>query len=61
MQFSEDDDGRDIGTILLTVIVTVALGALAYAYGSSRSVMQTAYIPAIERTVPNIVPNQPQF
>ena len=57
MTFS-DDDGHDIGAILLTVIVTAVLGAMVYAYNSWGN-LQTAYLPTIERTVPAIVPNQP--
>jgi len=57
MRLSEDD--HDIGTILLTVIVTVVLGAMVYAYNSWGN-LQTAYMPAIERTVPTIVPCQPE-
>jgi hypothetical protein len=58
MRFSEDD--HDIGTIILTVIVTVVLGAGVYAYNSRPSV-HTAYAPSIEKTVPTIVPNTPEF
>jgi len=54
--FSDDD--RDMGAIILTVIVTVVLGAMVYAYNSWGSV-QTAYMPTIERTVPIIVPSRP--
>lgn len=57
MSFSDDDD-HDIGAILLTVIVTVVLGAMVYAYNSWGN-LQTAYMPAIERTVPTIVPSLP--
>ena len=58
MRFS-DDDG-DIDVVFLTVTVTIALGAMVYAYKSS-SVLQTAEIPAIERTIPTIVPSQPRL
>jgi hypothetical protein len=58
MRFSESEDDHDIGAILLTVIVTVVLGAVLYTY-HSWSNLQTAYLPAIEQTVPTIVPNQP--
>jgi hypothetical protein len=54
------EDDRDIGTILLTVTATIVLGAMVYAY-SSWGVLQTAYIPAVERTVPAIVPSQPRL
>ena len=56
MRFSEDD--HDIGTIVSTVVITLVVGALVYAY-NSRSTIIAAYIPSIERTVPNIVPSQP--
>ena len=56
MRIVEDD--YDSGTILLTVVVTVVLGGMVYSY-SSRDILQTAYMPAIERTVPTIVPTQP--
>jgi hypothetical protein len=58
MRFSESEDDHDIGAILLTVIVTVVLGAIVYTY-NSWSNLQTAYLPSIEQTVPAIVPNQP--
>jgi hypothetical protein len=58
MHFSDDD--HDIGTILLTMIATVVLGVMAYAY-NSRSVLQIAHIPAVERTVPTIVPSEPRL
>jgi hypothetical protein len=58
MRFSESEDDHDIGAILLTVIVTVVLGAMVYAYNSWGN-LQTAYMPSIEQTVPTIVPGQP--
>jgi hypothetical protein len=61
MTFSDDDDDdhdHDIGAILLTIIVTVVLGAMVYAYNSWGD-LKTASMPAIERTVPTIVPSQP--
>jgi hypothetical protein len=57
MRFSDHDD-HDIGAILLTVIVTVVLGAMVYAYNSWGN-LQTAYMPAFERTVPTIVQSRP--
>ena len=57
MSFSDDDD-HDIGAILLTVIVTVLVGAAVYSYNSWGN-LQTAYMPALERTVPTIVPSLP--
>jgi hypothetical protein len=58
MRFSEDD--HDIGTIILTVIVTLVLGAGIYAY-TSRPSVQTAFAPSLEKTVPTIVPSTPRF
>ena len=58
MRLAEDD--HDIGTIVLTVIMTVLLGGLVFAY-STGHLMQTAYLHSVERTVPTIVPNQPQL
>ena len=58
MRFSESEDDHDIGAILLTVIVTVVLGAALYAY-SSWGNLQTASMPSIVQTVPTIVPSQP--
>jgi len=58
MRFSEDD--HDIGTIILTVIVTLVIGAGVYAYNSKPSI-QTAFAPAMEKTVPTIVPSTPRF
>ena len=54
------DDDYDIGTIVLTIIMTVMLGGLVFAY-STGHLMQTAYSHSVERTVPTIVPNQPQL
>ena len=56
MTYSQDD--HNIGTIVSTVVVTLVVGALVYAY-NNRSTITAEYIPSIERTVPNIVPNQP--
>jgi len=36
----------------------VVLGAMVYAYNSWGN-LQTAYMPAVERTVPTIVPSLP--
>jgi hypothetical protein len=58
MRLAKDD--HDIGTIVLTVIMTVLLGGLIYAYGSGH-LMQSAYLHSPERTVPTIVPNQPRL
>ena len=55
-----ENDDHDIGTIILTVIVTVVLGAGIYAYSRTSS-FQTALGPVMEKTVPTIVPNMPQF
>jgi hypothetical protein len=57
MTFSDDD--HDIGAILLTVIVTVVLGAMVYAYNSWGNLQTANYMPTVERTVPTIVPSQP--
>ncbi len=61
MRVSDDDEGGALGTVVITAVVTVVLCALIYAYNSSRSILEAAYIPAIERTVPAIVPGQPEF
>ncbi len=53
-------DDYDIGAIVLTIIMTVLLGGLVFAYSSGR-LMQTAYSHSVERTVPTIVPHQPQL
>jgi hypothetical protein len=58
MRFSEDD--HDIGTIALTVIMTLVLGVGIYAYHSTPSV-QTAFEPTLQKTVPTIVPSTPRF
>jgi hypothetical protein len=58
MRFAEDD--HDIGTIVLTVIMTVLLGGLVFAY-STGHLMQTTYLQSVERTMPTIVPKQPQL
>jgi hypothetical protein len=57
MRFAED---HDIGTVILTVIITLMLGGMIYVYNSHDSI-KTAFLPAFDRTVPSIVPSGPQL
>jgi hypothetical protein len=57
--FSEDND---FGPIVVTVVlVTLVVGAAIYGWNRYEKVQTALNFPAIERTVPMIVPNQPQF
>jgi hypothetical protein len=56
------DDRSDLGAIVIAVVVaTVAAGAFIYAWNRAGVVQTALNVPAIERTVPDIVPNQPMF
>jgi hypothetical protein len=56
------DDNGDMGIIVLTVvIVTLITGAGLYAFNRYETIRTALNIPAIERTVPSIVPQQPQI
>ncbi len=56
------DDDNDIGPIVVAVVLgTLVVGAFLYGWNRYYSVQTALNIPTIERTVPNIVPNQPQF
>lgn len=57
--FSEDNE---LGLIVVTVVlVTLVAGAAIYAWNRYEKVQTAFNFPGIERTVPIIVPNQPQF
>jgi len=47
--------------VFLTVTVTIALGAMRLRDKSVRAVLQTAEIPAVERTIPTSLPSQPRL
>ena len=56
------DDSNDFGAIVIAVVVaTVAAGAFIYAWNRAGVVQTALNVPSIERTVPDIVPNQPMF
>jgi hypothetical protein len=56
------DDDNDLGPIVLTVVLTTLVaGAFIYGWNRYDKVRTALNIPAIERTVPAIVPNQPLF
>jgi hypothetical protein len=56
------DDDSDVGPIVITVVLTTLVaGAFIYGWNRYNTVQTALNIPAIERTVPPIVPNQPQF
>jgi|1185.fasta_scaffold846571_1 hypothetical protein len=57
MRFAED---HDIGTVILTVIITMMLAGMVYLYNSHDGV-KTAFLSTFERTVPTIVPSGPQL
>lgn len=51
----------DQRTAYVTVVLgTLAAGVLIYGWNRYETVQTALNIPAIERTVPPIVPNQPQ-
>lgn len=56
------DSDNDLGPVVVAVVLgTLVAGAFVYVWNRQES-LQTAWnVPAIERTVPNIVPNQPRF
>jgi hypothetical protein len=54
------DEDNDIGTIGMVVAVTLVLGAIVYTYTKDDG-FQTALLPAIDKTVPTIVPAGPQI
>ena len=57
--FSEDSD---LGPIVVTVVLgTLVAGAFIFGWNRYEKVQTALNIPGIERTVPTIVPNQPQF
>jgi hypothetical protein len=61
-EFAMTDDDNDIGPIVVAVVLgTLVVGAFLYGWNRYESVQTALNIPTIERTVPNIVPNQPQF
>jgi hypothetical protein len=56
------DDSNDFGAIVIAVVVaTVAAGAFIYAWNRAGVVQTALNVPSIERTIPDIVPNQPMF
>lgn len=60
---SSFDDDSDFGTIVFAVLATtLVLGSFIYLYNSGSEPIQTAYrFPiTIDKTVPSIVPSQPQ-
>ena len=56
------DDDNDIGPIVVAVVLgTLVVGAFLYGWNRYDAVQTALNIPTIERTIPTIVPNQPQF
>jgi hypothetical protein len=56
------DGDNDLGPVVVTVVLgTLIAGAFIYGWNRYDTVQTALNIPAIERTVPAIVPNQPQF
>jgi hypothetical protein len=61
-EISMTDDDNDIGPIVVAVVLgTLVVGAFLYGWNRFDSVQTALNLPTIERTVPTIVPNQPQF
>ena len=53
---------NDLGRVVVTVVLgTLIAGAFIYGWNRYDTVQTALNIPAIERTVPAIVPNQPQL
>jgi hypothetical protein len=55
------DEDNELGPIVAVVLGTLVVGALIYGWNRYDKMQTALNIPAIERTVPTIVPNQPQF
>ena len=56
------DNDNDLGPIVVAVVLgTIVAGAFIYGWNRYDQVQTALNIPVIERTVPTIVPNQPQF
>ena len=56
------DNDNDLGPIVVAVVLgTIVAGAFIYGWDRYDKVQTALNIPVIERTVPTIVPNQPQF
>ena len=61
-EFAMTDDDNDIGPIVVAVVLgTLVAGAFLYGWNRYDTVQTALNIPSIERTIPTIVPNQPQF
>jgi hypothetical protein len=53
---------NEVGPVVITVVLgTLVAGSLIYGWNRYETVQTALHLPAIERTVPVIVPNQPQF
>ena len=56
------DGDNDLGPVVVMVVLgTLIAGAFMYGWKRYENLQTALNIPAIERTVPVIVPNQPQF
>jgi hypothetical protein len=56
------DDDNSFGPMVVTVILaTLLVGAFLYGWTRYDKVQTAMNLPSIERTVPAIVPSQPQF
>jgi hypothetical protein len=56
------DRDNDLGPIVVAVVLgTLVAGAFVYVWNRHEAVQTAWNVPSIERTVPNIVPNQPRF
>jgi hypothetical protein len=56
------EDNSDLGPIAVAVVLaTIVVGAFIYGFNRVQTTQTALSLPTIERTVPSIVPNQPQF
>jgi hypothetical protein len=61
-EFAMTDDDNDIGPIVVAVVLgTLVAGAFLYGWNRYDAVQTALNLPTIERTIPTIVPNQPQL
>jgi hypothetical protein len=56
------DGDNDLGPLVVAVVLgTLVAGAFIFGWNRYDKVQTALNTPVIERTVPSIVPNQPQF
>ena len=56
------DNDSDLGTVVVTVVLgTLVAGAIIYGFNRYETIKTALNIPSVDRTVPSIVPSQPQL